>query len=51
MFINEMKAFFNENDHEAAYLHGAAANRELINLENVDAKCITYTHLQQQSPF
>ena len=38
MFINEMKAFFNENDHEAAYLHGAAANRELINLENVDAK-------------
>ena len=25
MFINEMKAFFNENDHEAAYLHGAAA--------------------------
>ena len=38
IFLNEIKAFFNENDHEAAYLHGAAANHEFTDLEKDESK-------------
>jgi cytoskeletal protein RodZ len=38
IFLNEIKAFFNENDHEVAYLRGAAANNEFTDLKKDESK-------------